>query len=188
MSKAAQSGAPAPEYLPRHLAIIMDGNGRWAQQRGLPRSAGHAAGAAVFKKIARYCSRIGIRYLTVYAFSTENWTRPPEEVGALITLFKEYLEESLRDFRDDDIKVRFIGDTTRFPKSLQELIAETWELCENRTGMVLNIAMNYGGRAEIVRAARALAEKAKAGLLSPGKSTRRPLRESSTRPASRTRT
>ena len=168
MSKAAQSGAPAPEYLPRHLAIIMDGNGRWAQQRGLPRSAGHAAGAAVFKKIARYCSRIGIRYLTVYAFSTENWTRPPEEVGALITLFKEYLEESLRDFRDDDIKVRFIGDTTRFPKSLQELIAETWELCENRTGMVLNIAMNYGGRSEIVRAARALAEKAKAGLLSPG--------------------
>ena len=86
----------------------------------------------------------------------------------MITLFKEYLEESLRDFRDDDIKVRFIGDTTRFPKSLQELIAETWELCENRTGMVLNIAMNYGGRAEIVRAARALAEKAKAGLLSPG--------------------
>lgn len=167
MSEVKQSGAPSPEYLPRHLAIIMDGNGRWAQKRGLPRSAGHAAGAAVFKKIARYCSKIGLQYLTVYAFSTENWTRPPEEVGALITLFKEYLEESLRDFREDDIKVRFIGDTTKFPQRLQELISETWDLCKNRQGMVLNIAMNYGGRAEITRAVRALAEEVAEGSLAP---------------------
>lgn len=167
MREVMKSGAPAPEYLPRHLAIIMDGNGRWAKKRGLPRSAGHTAGAAVFKKITRYCSSIGLQYLTVYAFSTENWTRPPEEVGALIGLFKDYLEESLRDFRDDDIKVRFIGDTSKFPQSLQRLIEETWTLCKDRQGMVLNIAMNYGGRAEIVRAVRSLAEDAAQGRLEP---------------------
>lgn len=167
MREVMKSGAPAPEYLPRHLAIIMDGNGRWAKKRGLPRSAGHTAGAAVFKKITRYCSSIGLQYLTVYAFSTENWTRPPEEVGALIGLFKDYLEESLRDFRDDDIKVRFIGDTSKFPQSLQRLIEETWTLCKDRQGMVLNIAMNYGGRAEIVRAVRSLAEDAAQGRFEP---------------------
>lgn len=167
MKDTTQKFALSPEFLPNHLGIIMDGNGRWAKKRGLPRSAGHTAGAAIFKKIARYCSTIGIRYLTVYAFSTENWTRPPEEVGALMVLFKQYLQESLRDFRNDDIKVNFIGDTSKFPASLQELIAETKEVCANRRGMVLNIAMNYGGRAELVQAAEKVAERVAAGTLQP---------------------
>ena len=156
-----------PQLLPAHLGIIMDGNGRWAKRRGLPRSAGHAAGAANFKKITRYCSKIGIRYLTVYAFSTENWTRPAEEVSALMTLFRKYLEEALRDFRDDDIVVRFLGDTAAFPPELQTLIRETEEISAARTGMVLNIAMNYGGRAELVRAVRSIAERVRAGELAP---------------------
>ena len=156
-----------PQLLPAHLGIIMDGNGRWAKRRGLPRSAGHAAGAANFKKITRYCSKIGIRYLTVYAFSTENWTRPAEEVSALMTLFRKYLEEALRDFRDDDIVVRFLGDTAAFPPELQTLICETEEISAARTGMVLNIAMNYGGRAELVRAVRSIAERVRSGELAP---------------------
>ena len=156
-----------PQLLPAHLGIIMDGNGRWAKRRGLPRSAGHAAGAANFKKITRYCSKIGIRYLTVYAFSTENWTRPAEEVSALMTLFRKYLEEALRDFRDDDIVVRFLGDTAAFPPELQTLIRETEEISAARTGMVLNIAMNYGGRTELVRAVRSIAERVRAGELAP---------------------
>lgn len=159
--------AKLPENLPAHLGIIMDGNGRWAKKRGLPRSAGHAAGAANFKKLTRYCASIGIRYLTVYAFSTENWARPAEEVSALLVLFRQYLEEALRDFREDDIVVRFIGDTSAFPKKLQELIAETWEVSKDRKGMVLNIAMNYGGRAELVHAFQTLARQVKEGALSP---------------------
>lgn len=156
-----------PQKLPVHLGIIMDGNGRWAKQRGLPRSAGHAAGASNFKKITRYCASIGIRYLTVYAFSTENWTRPAEEVSALMVLFRQYLDEALRDFRDDEIAVRFLGDTTAFPKKLQELIRETEELSAGRTGMQLNIAMNYGGRAELTHAFRTLARQVREGTLVP---------------------
>ncbi len=156
-----------PAVLPEHIGIIMDGNGRWAKKKGLPRTAGHTEGAKNFRRIARYCSDIGIRYLTVYAFSTENWARPAVEVNALIRLFQEYLEEAIRDFADDDIQVRFIGDTSAFPKKLQELIATTWEVCKHRTGMVLNIAMNYGGRPEILMAARKLARKVQAGELRP---------------------
>ena len=130
----------------------MDGNGRWAKKRGMPRSAGHTVGAANFKTITRYCAKIGIEYLTVYAFSTENWKRPSAEINGLMKLFKQYLEESLRDFRDDDIKVRFIGDTEAFSSDLRQLIEETREVCKDRTGMVLNIAMNYGGRDELRRA------------------------------------
>lgn len=178
MKETKQAVTLSPELLPRHLGIIMDGNGRWATKRGLPRSAGHTAGAAVFKKIARYCSSIGIRYLTVYAFSTENWSRPPEEVGALMILFKQYLQESLRDFRDDDIKVNFIGDTSRFPANLQKLIAETADVCRNRRGMVLNIAMNYGGRTELVRAVKRIAEKAAAGVLRPEEITEQTISDS----------
>ncbi|MGX8711119.1 MAG: isoprenyl transferase [bacterium] len=155
------------QYLPKHLGIIMDGNGRWAKKRGLPRSAGHTVGAAVFKTITRYCSSIGIEYLTVYAFSTENWRRPKEEIGALMKLFKQYLEDALRDFLNENIKVRFIGDVSVFPPELQKLIQETEKVSEKRTGMVLNIAMNYGGRAEIVHAARTLAEDVQKGKLSP---------------------
>ena len=100
--------------LPLHIGIIMDGNGRWAKKRGLPRTAGHTAGAQTFRRIARYCSDIGIKYLTVYAFSTENWKRPKEEVDAIMKLFKEYMIEAINDFQDDSIVVKFIGDRTVF--------------------------------------------------------------------------
>ena len=153
--------------LPVHVGIIMDGNGRWAKKRFLPRPAGHRAGAQNFRTITRYCSQIGIKYLTVYAFSTENWTRPKDEVGALLRLFRDYLEEALRDFMDENIRVRFIGDVSAFPPQLQELIHEVEEASAQKTGMVLNLAMNYGGRAEIVRAARRLAEDAAAGRRNP---------------------
>lgn len=152
-------------YLPKHIGIIMDGNGRWAKKHGLPRSAGHTVGAAVFKTITRYCSSIGIQYLTVYAFSTENWKRPQDEVGAIMRLFGQYLEDALRDFLNENIKVRFIGDTSVFSPKLQKLIYKTEQISENRTGMVLNIAMNYGGRAELTRAVKQLAEDVKNGTL-----------------------
>lgn len=157
----------ADRVLPRHMGIIMDGNGRWAKKRGLPRSAGHAAGAKVFKTIVRYCSRIGIKYLTVYAFSTENWKRPHDEVLALMNLFKEYLRDALTNFLDENVKVRFLGDTSVFDPQLKELIAEIEHVSENRTGMVLNIALNYGGRAEIVRAVQLLAGDVGKGLIHP---------------------
>lgn len=152
--------------LPKHVGIIMDGNGRWAKKRGLPRSAGHKAGANNFRTITRYCSDIGIKYLTVYAFSTENWKRPSDEVSALMSLFKSYLNEALTDFKDDSIVVRFIGDKTGFNQELQELIRENEEESANRDGMVLNIAMNYGSRAEITMAVKKIAQMVKDGELS----------------------
>ncbi|MBQ3331638.1 MAG: isoprenyl transferase [Ruminococcus sp.] len=151
--------------LPEHIGIIMDGNGRWAKKRGLPRSAGHTAGAQTFRKIARYCSDIGIKYLTVYAFSTENWRRPSDEVDALMRLFKDYLQEAIRDFKDDSIVLRFIGDRSAFSPELLALMNENEEESCNRDGMVLNIAMNYGGRAELVTAFRDMADKVKEGSL-----------------------
>lgn len=151
--------------LPEHIGIIMDGNGRWAKKRGLPRTAGHTAGAENFRTITRYCSTIGIKYLTVYAFSTENWKRPKEEVDSLMRLFKSYLEEALRDFKDENIVVRFIGDKSAFSDELQKLISENEEFSKNRTGMVLNIAMNYGGRDEIVKAVKEISKDVEAGKL-----------------------
>lgn len=152
--------------LPRHIGIIMDGNGRWAKKRGLPRSAGHTAGAQTFRKIARYCSDIGIEYLTVYAFSTENWKRPTEEVDALMRLFKDYLEEAIRDFKDDSIILRFIGDRSAFSPELLALMEENEEESKDRDGMVLNIAMNYGGRAEVVNAVREISKDVRDGMRS----------------------
>lgn len=140
--------------LPSHIGIIMDGNGRWAKKRGLPRKAGHSAGAKTFRKITRYCSDIGIKYLTVYAFSTENWKRPDDEVKSLMKLFKSYLEEALADFKDDSIVVKFIGDKSKFDDDLRSLMIENEESSKDRNGMVLNIAMNYGSRDEIIRAVK----------------------------------
>ena len=149
--------------LPEHIGIIMDGNGRWAKKRGLPRTAGHTVGAQTFRKIARYCSDIGIKHLTVYAFSTENWKRPKEEVDAIMKLFKEYMIEAINDFQDDSIVVKFIGDRTVFPDDMLELIEKNEHDSKDRTGMVLNIAMNYGGRDEIVNAVKTLAKDVKDG-------------------------
>lgn len=145
--------------LPVHLGIIMDGNGRWAKKRGLPRSAGHKAGGQTFRTITRYCSDIGIKYLTLYAFSTENWNRPKQEVDMLMKYFKDYLTEALRDFRDDTIVLKFLGDMSAFPDDLRSLMIENQELSAGRGGMVLNLAMNYGGRAEIVNAVKKISQQ-----------------------------
>lgn len=139
--------------LPKHIAIIMDGNGRWAKRRSLPRSAGHAAGSKKFKDIARYCNKIGLKYLTVYAFSTENWKRPKEEVDNIMKLFKEYLEDA-KNFKDENIQVQFIGDRSMLEQDIQRLMQETEELSASATGLHLNIAINYGGRDEIVHAVK----------------------------------
>lgn len=157
--------------IPKHIGIIMDGNGRWAQKRRLPRSSGHKAGASNFKTITRYAAKVGVEYLTVYAFSTENWTRPGAEVEALIVLFKQYLEDALRDFLDENIKVIFLGDTSKFPDDLQGLITEVVESSKNSTGMVLNLAMNYGGRDEIVYAVNNIVQEMKEGRLTASKIT-----------------
>ena len=153
--------------LPVHIGIIMDGNGRWAKKRGLPRKAGHSAGAKTFRKITRYCSDIGIKYLTVYAFSTENWKRPEDEVRSLMKLFKSYLEEALEDFRDDSIVVKFIGDKAPFDEDLRNLMLENEESSKDRDGMVLNIAMNYGSRDEIVRAVKNICNDVQSGAFLP---------------------
>lgn len=160
--KATNPGAAA---VPQHIGIIMDGNGRWAKKRGLPRSAGHTAGAANFRTITRYASSIGVKYLTLYAFSTENWNRPEQEVSALMRLFKQYLEEALSDFMDENIRVKFLGDVSAFSPELQALIHRVEEESSVKTGMVLNLAMNYGGRAEITRAMKTLASRVEKGEL-----------------------
>ena len=152
--------------LPSHIGIIMDGNGRWAKKRGLPRKAGHRQGAKTFRTITRYCSDIGIKYLTVYAFSTENWKRPQDEVESLMSLFKSYLNEALEDFKDDSIVVKFIGDKSGFNDELRELMIENEESSKDRDGMVLNIAMNYGSRDEIIRAVKNISEDVKIGKIS----------------------
>ena len=151
--------------LPLHIGIIMDGNGRWAKKRGLPRSAGHKVGASNFRTITKYCSNIGIKYLTVYAFSTENWKRSTEEVNFLMNLFEEYLKEALEDFQDENIKINFLGDTSSFSAKIQELIKEVKDASAKNDGMVLNIAMNYGSRDEITYAAKQIASDVKNGVV-----------------------
>ena len=149
--------------LPRHIAIILDGNGRWAKKRLMPRSAGHFAGSETFRNIATYCKEIGVEYLTVYAFSTENWKRPEDEVGSIMKLLDKYLHEAIRDMRKKNIRMKVFGDVSRLSPQLQELIAETDEISQDIEGFQANICINYGGRAEIVRAARAYAEDYAAG-------------------------
>ena len=144
--------------LPRHIAIIMDGNGRWAKQRSLPRTAGHKAGAEVFRDIATYCKELGVEYLTVYAFSTENWKRPAEEVGTIMGLLKQYLLEAVDTMERDHIRLKFFGDLSAIAPELQELAAETREISGHYDGFQANICLNYGGRAEILRAAQRCAE------------------------------
>ncbi len=149
------AGETGPGALPRHIAIIMDGNGRWAKQRGLPRTAGHAAGAETFRRVATYARDIGLEFLTVYAFSTENWKRPAEEVSTIMGLLERYLHEAIAKMERDRVKMRFFGDTTVLSPKLQELIARTAEISTRFEGCQVNICVNYGGRDEILRAARA---------------------------------
>lgn len=148
---------------PRHIAIIMDGNGRWAKKRGLPRTAGHAAGAEAFRKTANYCRTLGVEYLTVYAFSTENWKRSEEEIGALMLLLERYLAEGLRDMEKNKVTFRFFGDLSRLSPKLRKLCLDAQERSREYHEVQVNFCLNYGGRDEIVRAARAFAADVAAG-------------------------
>ena len=149
--------------VPRHIAIIMDGNGRWATKKGLPRTAGHAAGSETLRRIATYCRSIGVQYLTVYAFSTENWKRSAEEVGAIMQLFEKYLHEAIDTMARDRIRLKILGDLSRISPELRALIAKTDEISTHYDGFQANICINYGGRDEIVRAAKAFAARCAAG-------------------------
>ena len=144
--------------LPRHIAIIMDGNGRWAKKRGLPRTAGHKAGAETFRDIATYCRELGVEYLTVYAFSTENWKRPKDEVDTIMELLEQYLQEAINTMERNHIRLKILGDTAALSPKLQQMVAQTNAISTHYQGFQANICLNYGGRSEILRAARLCAE------------------------------
>lgn len=156
-----------PTRLPAHVAVIMDGNGRWANRRGLPRVMGHREGVEALKRTLRLCSDWGIGALTAYAFSTENWNRPGEEVGFLMTLFERVLARELEALEQEQVRIRFLGDLEPLPEGLRALIANATARTEANTGIHFNVCTNYGGRAELVRAARLLAEQAARGELDP---------------------
>ena len=158
------------EHLPVHIGIIMDGNGRWAKKRGMPRSVGHQKGAAVFKTVSRYCRDRGIKYLTVYAFSTENWKRSQEEVSGIMNLFREYLKD-VKNYTKENIRVCFIGDRSVLDEDIIKLMEDTEQTSKDYDSMTLNIAINYGGIAEITNAVRICAEKVKSGELNPSEIT-----------------
>lgn len=153
--------------LPRHIAIIMDGNGRWAKQRGLPRTAGHKVGAETFRKIATYCKDLGVEYLTVYAFSTENWKRPADEVGVIMGLLKQYMLEAIDSMERDQIRLRFLGDLSAISPELQALVDRTNEISSHIHGFQANVCLNYGGRDEILHAARRFAQDCTRGEAVP---------------------
>lgn len=163
MAEQKQTGG----MLPEHIGIIMDGNGRWAQKRGLPRSAGHKQGARTFREIVRYCRTIGIRYLTVYAFSTENWKRPQSEIDAIMNLLRDYLDELERHSDEEQGVLRFIGDMAPLAEDLRQRIADVQERTAGREGITVNIALNYGGRHEIVHAVQQAVSLARQGTLIP---------------------
>ena len=153
--------------IPQHVAIILDGNGRWAKAKGMPRNYGHAQGSKNVEKICEEAWRMGIKYLTVYAFSTENWNRPKDEVDALMKLLRSYMKTCLKTAAKNDMKVRVIGDITRLDEDIQKRIVELEEATKDNGGLNFQIAINYGSRDEITRAVRALAEDVKAGKLAP---------------------
>ena len=153
--------------VPQHVAIILDGNGRWAKAKGMPRNYGHAQGSKNVERICEEAWRMGIKYLTVYAFSTENWNRPEEEVNALMKLLRNYMKTCLKTAAKNDMKVRVIGDITRLDEDIQKRILELEEATKNNGGLNFQIAINYGSRDEITRAVRTLAEDVKEGKLMP---------------------
>ena len=155
------------QRLPVHIAAIMDGNGRWAKARLLPRTAGHRVGSETFRRAAEFMSEIGVRYFTVYAFSIENWKRPPEEVGVIMELLEKYLNESVSSMAEKNIRLNFFGDLSRLSLRLLALVEKTRKISENCTGLCVHVCLNYGGRQEIVRAARAAAEEALVGRVCP---------------------
>lgn len=154
--------------LPQHVAIIMDGNGRWAQKRGLPRSVGHRAGVESLRTAVKVCTNIGIKYLTVYAFSTENWKRPKEEVDTLMNLLVEYLEKEVAELNQQGVQIRAYGDLAGLPLAAQQALTRSINLTAKNNKLVLGLCLNYGGRAEIVQAVNQIAAEVKAGKIDPG--------------------
>lgn len=154
-------------HMPSHVAIIPDGNGRWARKRGMPRDFGHREGAGVLHKMIRYCSEAGISYVTVYAFSTENWKRPRDEVDFLMSLLLEFLSEADKKLSGTNIRINIIGDIEGLPNEVREKIPGILKLTSGNTGMQLNVALNYGGRKEITDAVRRIAEDSARGVINP---------------------
>jgi len=155
------------QKLPKHIAIIMDGNGRWATRKGLPRSFGHKQGVSVLKKILKAAKNLGCEVITVYAFSTENWARPTKEVDFLINLFSEVLKNEIKEIHEESTKIKFIGDLTPFPKNLKDIISSSESLTKNNKKFLFNVCVNYGGRQEIVKVAKELALKSTSGEIKP---------------------
>ena len=152
--------------LPKHIAIIMDGNRRWAKQKGLTTKDGHKAGADNLEELSKFCNEIGIKYLTVYAFSTENWKRSKEEVSALMAILRLHMNAFINNKNKQNIKIKVLGDVSELTNSLQKSLNKAMEMTKNNTGLTLNIAFNYGGRPEIIRATKIIAEKVKNGEIS----------------------
>ncbi|MEF9951237.1 MAG: isoprenyl transferase [Clostridium sp.] len=159
------------DNIPKHIAIIMDGNGRWAKKKGLPRSMGHKAGVETIREIVKTSSNIGVKYLTLYAFSTENWKRPPEEVNALMKLLVEYLKKEAKELNENNVIINFIGDITALPKICQDELINAKNITKENTGLCLNLALNYGSRHEIVSAVNSILDDYKTGKLSSDKIT-----------------
>ncbi|MCF0143558.1 MAG: isoprenyl transferase [Firmicutes bacterium] len=155
------------ELMPQHVAIIMDGNGRWAKQKGVPRVAGHRAGMEAMKKIVNHSDKLGIKYLTVYAFSTENWKRSMEEVSGIFKLLVTFVNRDLRELVDNNVKVKVLGDYSSIPEDARKALEKTLSDTGEDTGLQFNIALNYGARDEIRRSVQSIAEKVKAGELNP---------------------
>lgn len=149
------------EYIPKHIAIIMDGNGRWAKERMLPRNVGHKAGVEALRDVIRTSSDIGVRYLTLYAFSTENWKRPVSEVSMLMKLLVEYLRKEIEELHDNNVKIRTIGDISKLPREVIEEIDKAIFKTRNNEGLCVNIALNYGGRSEIINTIKEISKKVK---------------------------
>lgn len=165
--KADTAGQVDFGRLPRHIAIILDGNGRWARKRGLPRPAGHKVGAETFRTIATFAKELGLEYLTVYAFSTENWKRPADEVASIMRLLEKYLHEAIETMARDKVKMAFFGDLSPLAPHLQALCHETEEISKGYDGCQVNICLNYGGRDEVLRAAKSFALDCAEGRADP---------------------
>ncbi|MEH2435379.1 isoprenyl transferase [Nostoc sp.] len=155
------------ELLPQHVAVIMDGNGRWAKRQGLPRIMGHKRGVDALKDLLRCCQDWGIQALTAYAFSTENWKRPQEEVDFLMTLFQRVLRQELREMVEENVQIKFVGNLQALPRSLQQEIYRSMEATKDNGGIRFSVATNYGGRQEILQACQAIAKQVQQGLLQP---------------------
>src|SRR3954452_18996567 len=166
-SQSAHLSADAKDSLPQHVAIIMDGNGRWAKQRHLPRVEGHRAGAESARVIIRTAGELGIKYLTLYAFSAENWNRPKDEVDALMKYLVHYLKSETPELNKNNVRLEVIGQTYRLPEAVQEHLKKSLATLSKNNGLTLIMALSYGGRTEIVEAARSIAQQVKLGQLDP---------------------